>query len=507
MSSLLMNPSNLPLRRFFFCLALLTGLLTTLMSLPVLAASRVQHRTSGTLSAWGYNAQGQTSVPAGLTDLVQIAGGIYHSLALKSDGTVVAWGWNDSGQATVPVDLTDVAQIAGGYNHSLALYAPETIPPVTTASLSLAANADGWNNASPVTVTLSAEDEVGGSGVASTEYTLDGGAAQNYTGPFDVTGEGAHTLTYRSTDNDGNEETDTDGTSWKSLAIQIDATAPTITATATNADTTAYTAGTWTDQAVTVHYTCSDGGSGLSGTCPADETFTTAGTHSASQSVSDLAGNSATSAAFEVKIDATLPSITLITPADGSYYLQNEAVVADYDCSDTGSDISSCAGPVADGAAIDTSTAGEKTFAVTATDAAGNTDTTTVTYTVVEEALSAAFVSQSVPSSMVAGQRYLVYLTMRNTGTVAWSGRSYGMDTINPHFNSTWGVRRLIFPAHVTVQPGQEYTFGFYVTAPSTLGTHNFQWRMLQRLPISTLFGQETENLSVEVNAPVEEGG
>jgi alpha-tubulin suppressor-like RCC1 family protein len=47
---------------------------------------------SGKVVAWGYNGQGQTNVPSGLTDVKAISAGGYHSLALKDDGTVVAWG-------------------------------------------------------------------------------------------------------------------------------------------------------------------------------------------------------------------------------------------------------------------------------------------------------------------------------------------------------------------------------------------------------------------------------
>jgi hypothetical protein len=40
---------------------------------------------------------------------------------LKTDGTVVAWGYNTSGQTNVPVWLTNVVAVAGGDSHSLAL--------------------------------------------------------------------------------------------------------------------------------------------------------------------------------------------------------------------------------------------------------------------------------------------------------------------------------------------------------------------------------------------------
>ena len=41
---------------------------------------------------------GQADVPAGLENVVALAAGYYHSLALKSDGTVIGWGKNDDGQ-------------------------------------------------------------------------------------------------------------------------------------------------------------------------------------------------------------------------------------------------------------------------------------------------------------------------------------------------------------------------------------------------------------------------
>jgi hypothetical protein len=75
------------------------------------------------VAAWGANYSGQTTVPAGLTNVVAIAGGASHSLALRADGTVAAWGYNDYGQTNVPVGLTNVIAVAAGVGHSLALRA------------------------------------------------------------------------------------------------------------------------------------------------------------------------------------------------------------------------------------------------------------------------------------------------------------------------------------------------------------------------------------------------
>jgi hypothetical protein len=79
-----------------------------------------------------------------------------------------------------PDELTDVA------------------PPVTTHATS---------GAGPVRVTLEAADEGAcASGLAKTEYRVDGGAWAEYSQPFSVSAPGAHTVEYRSTDSAGNQE-------------------------------------------------------------------------------------------------------------------------------------------------------------------------------------------------------------------------------------------------------------------------------------------------------------
>src|SRR5262249_20919728 len=95
-----------------------------------------------------------------------------------------------------------------------ATFIVDAVAPTTTASLSPAA-VNGWYR-NP-TVTLSATD-AGDAGVSLTQYSLDGGPVHTYTGPFTVTGDGSHTLTYYSTDNAGNVE------STNSLTFEVDAT-------------------------------------------------------------------------------------------------------------------------------------------------------------------------------------------------------------------------------------------------------------------------------------------
>lgn len=103
----------------------------------------------GSVWAWGYNAWGQLGngtvstsfLPVqvtGLTDMVTIATGGYHSQAVKSDGTVWAWGLNSDGELgdgtniykTTPVQtvgLSKAVALATGTYHSMALNADLTI--------------------------------------------------------------------------------------------------------------------------------------------------------------------------------------------------------------------------------------------------------------------------------------------------------------------------------------------------------------------------------------------
>jgi alpha-tubulin suppressor-like RCC1 family protein len=102
-------------------------------------------RSDGTVWSWGSNSRGQLGTgggsasspsPAqvpGLSNVIAIAAGQAHSMALRSDGTVWTWGANDNGQlgsggfdagratpAQVP-GLTRITAIAAGASHSLAI--------------------------------------------------------------------------------------------------------------------------------------------------------------------------------------------------------------------------------------------------------------------------------------------------------------------------------------------------------------------------------------------------
>ena len=103
--------------------------------------------SDGTVWSFGNNSNGQLGIgncemgeaPSqviGLSGVVQVSAGEGHSLALKSDGTLWAWGDNEDGQVgngipghhSIPIQvLSDVKQIASAYRHTLAVKANGTV--------------------------------------------------------------------------------------------------------------------------------------------------------------------------------------------------------------------------------------------------------------------------------------------------------------------------------------------------------------------------------------------
>src|ERR1035441_6285027 len=75
---------------------------------------------NGTVVAWGDNSYQQNSLPVFANPVVAIAEGTTHSLALESDGTVVAWGDNSLGETNISFPPNVVAIAAGtGFSHAL----------------------------------------------------------------------------------------------------------------------------------------------------------------------------------------------------------------------------------------------------------------------------------------------------------------------------------------------------------------------------------------------------
>jgi RHS repeat-associated protein len=110
----------------------------------------------------------------------------------------------------------------------------------------------------------------------------------------------------------------------------------------------------------------------------------------------------------------------------------------------------------------------------------------------------ALFSSQSVPTTMTAGAVYTVTVNMVNNGTTTWtSAQSYKLGSRNPYDNVIWSGSRVAMAGNV--YPGQTAVFTFNVAAPSTAGSYNFQWAMVQ--DGVEWFGPASDNVVVNVVA------
>lgn len=138
---------------------------------------------------------------------------------------VVAMAWTadqtrGSGRGDSPLP-TGAASVTGAPSPTPSPSTADTTPPVTVAG-----GVDGRWQRHAVTVTLSATDA--GSGVAATFFSLDAGPWQAGTScevpaPTDHRDDGAHVITFFSTDNAGNCEAP------RQVTVRIDTTAPRLT--------------------------------------------------------------------------------------------------------------------------------------------------------------------------------------------------------------------------------------------------------------------------------------
>jgi alpha-tubulin suppressor-like RCC1 family protein len=71
--------------------------------------------------SWGSYGLLHIPVPAGLANVVAVATGDYHSVALLRNGHLVVWGLNNFGQCLVPQGIANVSAIAAQGNHTMVL--------------------------------------------------------------------------------------------------------------------------------------------------------------------------------------------------------------------------------------------------------------------------------------------------------------------------------------------------------------------------------------------------
>jgi len=157
-----------------------------------------------------------------------------------------------------------------------------------------------------------------------------------------------------------------------------------------------------------VDFSCADaGGSGLAscvGSAADGALLDTSNLGNVSVTVTarDHAGNQTVVTNTATVVDETSPTVSITTPAEGATYELGAQVLADYACADEahGSGVASCVGSVADGAAVDTGSLGQKTFTVNASDHAGNTESKSVSYTVVDTRAPSIVVTTPAPGAV-----------------------------------------------------------------------------------------------------------
>jgi hypothetical protein len=192
-----------------------------------------------------------------------------------------------------------------------------------------------------------------------------------FVAPDSLLNAGTNVLAVRGRDRGGESYLDVQ------VTVDEDTTSPVIVPTVVGT----LGANDWYTSDVGVSWSVTDPDSAITTTSGCDPTTVTADTAGVTFTCSATSGGGTSSQSVTVKRDATGPSINIGVPTGGAYTL-HQAVAATYSCSDEGAGVATCAGSVANGSAIDTTTVGAKSFTVTATDAVGDPSTQSVTYTV-----------------------------------------------------------------------------------------------------------------------------
>ena len=272
-------------------------------------------------------------------------------------------------------------EVTGDGEHSVSYYSTDNAgndeavkasTTVTIATTPPGASGDdapaGWVN-HPVTVTLTP-----GARALRTTWELDGGVAQTGTSvavaaPADHSGDGAHTVTYRSwAFGDVAEPT-------RMAVVHIDTRAP-----QTSDDSTAG----WHSGAVTLTLSPSDAASGVAGTTWSLDGGATHGgtsvpvsgdgTHTVTYSSTDNAGNAEAVRTATVRIDGTAPQASC---AEAGRWFKSASVTATIAAGDAGSGVAKVEyrlgqGAWQQGTSVPVSGAGAHAISYRVTDACGN---------------------------------------------------------------------------------------------------------------------------------------
>ena len=258
----------------------------------------------------------------------------------------------------------------------------DTTAPIITSSVSPAPNGAGWNH-SPTTVSWTANDPL--APITSTT------GCDPTTRSIDTPVAG---VIYTCT------ATSAGGTASRSVTVKLDQVAPTLTGAAT----TPPNANGWYNSPVTIHWTCSDGLSGIAGSCPVNAVLSSEGSAvQAMASVHDVADNTTNSLSTPVKIDLTDPATTASTLPEWN----NQTVTLALNATDNLSDVDMTY-YIVDGGSQQTGTSvlltdeGTHTVEFWSVDKAGNVESSHIATVKIDKTAPSITVSQS-PAANGAG--------------------------------------------------------------------------------------------------------
>ena len=96
--------------------------------------------------------------------------------------------------------------------------------------------------------------------------------------------------------------------------------------------------------------------------------------------------------------------------------------------------------------------------------------------------VNAQVISSTIPSSMNAGQKYSVSVTMKNTGSMTWNETSqirFGGVGDTKGDAAKFSPIRIQIPAGTSILPGEKYTSTFTMTAPAKPGAYRPEYQMV----------------------------
>ena len=94
---------------------------------------------------------------------------------------------------------------------------------------------------------------------------------------------------------------------------------------------------------------------------------------------------------------------------------------------------------------------------------------------------NAQIVSDTIPTTMTAGQQYSVSVTVQNNGETYWNANAFKLGAVGDYDPFYASDRVLMTPGDM-IAPNQQKTFSFTMTAPTSAGTYVTDWRMVHEL-------------------------